>query len=280
VTADVPVDESTILAVLAELRGARACLDAADAACMSPGASTVTALHVRVDPMSDIMPTEEILTRERQRAMELEAAREGQALHDVYAGWMVGLPSHVLSNWCEVTGDEAAEIKEIGKRARLTVMTNLSDKSRGHARKAFHTCLFETEKPLLVVPEDYERRDVRRILVAWKDTASGRRALDAAAPWLRQADLVMHMHVGTEDSPEREWAQRHLADLGAKGEVRDIPRNASIPVGRQIIQEASVFDADWLVAGAFHHGEIIERILGGATKTLLREAKLPIFFMH
>ena len=51
-TAGVPIDEGTVLAVLAELRSARACLEAAEAACAALPVSKVTALHVRVDPMT------------------------------------------------------------------------------------------------------------------------------------------------------------------------------------------------------------------------------------
>lgn len=275
------IDDDTILAVLAEYRGARACLDAAEAARSAiDGVTTIAALHVRVDPLTDILPTEEILTRDQQHAMELEAAREGQMLHDVYAAWLVGLDRHVFSNWQEVVGGEAAKVAEFGKVARLSVMVNLSDESRGHARTAFHSCLFATGKPFLIVPEQYERHEVRRMLIAWKDTAPCRRALDAAAPWLRRADDVLVARIGDDRRTEMEWVHQYLTDLGVKSRTRSVPRNGDLSVGQQVLDEAADFEADWIVAGAFHHGEIMEWLLGGVTETFLQEATIPLFLMH
>ncbi len=280
-TSGTHIDGAAILAVLAEQRGARACLEAAqDAWTALEGASGITALHVRVDPIFDIMPTEEVLSKDRQRLMELDAVKEGHALHDIYAAWMVGLPANVPSNWYDIGGSEDAKIEEFARIARMTVIARLDAHSRGHAHEAFHTCLFRTEKPLLVVPDRYQKRDVRRILVAWKDTAPSRRALEAAAPWLKNVEQVLLLRIGDERPLELEWAVERLVDLGVRSKTLNVPRNLSLSVGQQILREAHAVDADWIVAGAFHHGEFLGWILGGVTETLLKEATLPVFFMH
>lgn len=279
-THDIWITDHTVLAVLAELRGARACLEGAEAACEALDAATVTALHVRVDPMTDIMPTEEMLSRDQEREMELEAAKEGHALHDIYAAWIAALPSRIDTNWEEVKGGEAHEVKEYGAQAGLTVMIRPQKDGGGHARTAFHSCMFSTGRPLLVVPETYRRHTVRRILVAWKDSDPSRRALECAAPWLKRAEIVRLVRIGEEKPAELEWAQQRLRDLEVKSEIKDVCRRDDISVGTQLIAEAAAMEADWIVCGAFHHGQIVEWILGGVTETLLDDAPLPVFMMH
>lgn len=275
-----PIDDHTILAVLAELSGARACLDAAEAAAHALSRPAISVLHVRVDPMRDILPTEEILSDEEQRAMELDAEREGKLLGDIYSAWGAVLPRGIHSEWCDIVGDVEEEVRVRGSNAALNVMANLTAKSRGHARTAFHAALFETHRPLLVVPHAYEPRAVRRIVIGWKDTDVSRKAIQAAAPWLKRAEHVIVVRVGAEDALEMESATQALAEHHVSCELKTVSVQQGQSVGEQLLTEARSLKADWIVAGAYRHGEFIEWVLGGVTKSLLQHASLPIFMTH
>ncbi|MFT4182098.1 MAG: hypothetical protein QM636_09285 [Rhizobium sp.] len=72
------IGHNTVLTILAEVPDARACLDAALVASDALLDAEIVALHVRVDPFDDIMPTEEVLTSEQIVEMRLETSREGK----------------------------------------------------------------------------------------------------------------------------------------------------------------------------------------------------------
>lgn len=279
-TSDIELNANTILAVLAERAGARACLDAAGIAAAAIDHATVTGLHIRVDPMRDIMPTEEMLLPEQERAMEIEAIAEGRALRDVFSAWVAGLDRHVETTWLDIADGVDDEITALGKQAALSVMANITSESRGHARAAFHACLFKTHEPLLVVPHTYAPRKLRRIVIAWKDTPTGRRALGASLTWLRQAEAIRLICIGRPDPLELDWAREYLADKEIGAEIANIDRKQGLSVGEQILEQAQSFNADWIVTGAYWHSELAEWILGGVTDVLLRQTNLPLFMCH
>ncbi|SPK70585.1 hypothetical protein CT19425_U600079 [Cupriavidus taiwanensis] len=49
-------------------------------------------------------------------------------------------------------------------------------------------------------------------------------------------------------------------------------------VGELILSRASDFGADLVVMGAYGHGRMRERVLGGVTRTLLESMTVPVMF--
>ncbi len=272
--------DKAVLTILAEVPDARTCLDAALVACSAISGSTLVALHVRVDPFDDIMPTEEVLTSEQIRAMELQAAREGQILHDIFLEWVRTARPHSPARWLDVEGGEVALVKALGSRSMLNVIVNPETVAGGHTRKAFHACIFDTHRPLLLVPRSYRAQPFRRILVGWRDTAPTRRALEAAVPWLMKADRIVILSVGRYGKSELKTAEDFFEAKGLRCESRSIDMRTDTSVGLQILHEARIVNADLLVTGAFRYGEVIEWIFGGVTEDLLRATSLPIFMHH
>ena len=62
--------------------------------------------------------------------------------------------------------------------------------------------------------------------------------------------------------------------LGA-GEVR-----RELPVGEALLSEAAEVGAGLLVMGAWGHRRVVERLLGGATRTLVHSMTMPVLFAH
>jgi len=277
---DIDLDAGTVLAVLAEQAGARAALDAAGVAAAALRRPTVAGLHVRVDPFSEILPTEEILLPAQAQEMERDAAAEGEALQQVFSAFAAGLDAAIATRWLDIAGGIDETITALGGEAALTVMARLTPASRGHARAALHACLFRTGRPVLVVPHGYAPRRPARILVGWTDTPPGRRTLEAALPWLRQAQKVRLVCIGQPGPAELAWARDRLGAAGIAAEIAGIARREALSVGAQLIAAATAFQADWLVTGAYWHNEYAEWVLGGVTDTLLRQATLPLFMHH
>ncbi len=68
---------------------------------------------------------------------------------------------------------------------------------------------------------------------------------------------------------------RHLARHGAQVEVRRLSSGGK-DVGRLLLSQAAAFRADLVVMGAYGHSYLSEWMFGGVTRTVLREAGLPV----
>jgi len=75
-------------------------------------------------------------------------------------------------------------------------------------------------------------------------------------------------------------ADRHLARHGASVDslrIEDVPYDA---IADRLQVVASAMGADLIVAGAFGHPRLWEKMLGGVTHDLLARMRLPIFMSH
>ena len=269
----------TILAILVTMAGTEWCLDAArQAAAALPGARLL-ALHVRLDPDSTIIPSEEILTPRQRRALALQAESEAAALHAAFADWRAQQQPEPPTEWREVTGTVTDQVTRLGSTAALIVMAAPAPHARGRALEALHAALFGTHRLLLLVPQHGPARPPRRIAIGWKDSAVCRAAITEAAPWLRQADAVDVLHAVARDPAELEAASRLLHELGVAATLHALPRGDA-PVGAQLLAEAAARHADWLLIGAYRRPQAVEWLLGGVTRTVLREARLPVLMLH
>lgn len=267
---------SMILAVLAEEAGAEAVLRHAACAAEALPGGCVTALHVRVDPISTIMPTEEVLSDEQAGAIEREGEREGAALLAVFEGWrtQAGVPAE----WKDVVGTVDGQVRDHAKDAALLVAVNAGPDAHGHVRTALQTALFDTGRPVLAIPADHAAQAVRRIAVGWKDSTVSRRAMQAAVPWLQRAEDVHVISIGN-DAAELATAEQLLSGLGVKATLRAVPANG-LADGERLLAEVAALDADWLVMGAYRRRRIVEWMLGGVTRTVLGTSTVPLFLVH
>jgi nucleotide-binding universal stress UspA family protein len=127
-------------------------------------------------------------------------------------------------------------------------------------------------RPVLLVPLEAEEPDLRRVVVAWKDTREARRATLDALPLLAMAERVTIVEVAKgEDLPA---ARSGLADvkewLGRHGVTSKATVLASIgDDGAQLRTFARENEASVIVAGAYGHGRLREWYLGGVTRDLV-----------
>ena len=183
-------------------------------------------------------------------------------------------------HWKEVVGRPFKMLSIASRFADLLVVAQPDKDSPGTLLEAVDTALFETGRPLVLVPNGVSSIIGNRIMIAWNGSTQAALAVTAALPLLRlagQVDIVQIGDIGQE-APASELAlylslhgiksQPHAIDLG----IRDI--------GSALIDAAERFDSDLIVMGAYGHSRLRERILGGATRGLLAKSPWPIFMMH
>ena len=144
--------------------------------------------------------------------------------------------------------------------------------------------ILDVGRPVLVVPRAGKFPTVgERVLVAWTPSRGAVRAVNDALPILQKAKQVRVMAVNPEiglgghgEVPGADIAL-HLARHGVKAEASQIV-TADKKFGISLLNEAEKFGADLIVCGAFGHSRFRELVLGGVTRRLLSDTKIPVLF--
>ena len=267
------VSTQSVLVLLSAPEGARATLQAAGDAARALGTPTITVLYVRLDPISTLMPTEEVLTPERIRAVEAASAVQGAAAYAAFSAWQAA--GH-QGEWTELVGEPAAELRRRGPDAALVVLTLPGPHSDLAERAALEAAVFATGRPVLAVPADWKGGFGRHLAVGWRDSPDTRRALSALRPWLLAAETVTVLTVTDAPPPPPDGPLANLPGRLAQRRVAPAGRGD----GAALLAAAADSGADGLAMGAYRHGRLVEFVLGGVTEYALHYATLPLLLMH
>ncbi len=146
------------------------------------------------------------------------------------------------------------------------------------AWQAAETLLFDTGRPVLLVPEnpDADLSVREAAIVGWNASAQAARALHDALPLLgRASDLIV---VGAGESHDLEQPARALARHGVDAET--ISKEGQDEAGEVLLSVAAEHDANLIVMGAFGQSRLREFIFGGATQTVLHKSTVPVLMAH
>lgn len=153
-------------------------------------------------------------------------------------------------------------------------------------RECFSALLFESGRPVLWVPAGQGLSlPMRHVVVAWKPTREGTRALHDAMPFLDQAHTVdvaiVDPKIGERGHGEEPGVDiaAHLARHGANVNVVVLPRRER-SVATALMLHAAESGAHCIVAGGYGHSRLREWALGGTTRELLERAPVPVLFSH
>jgi nucleotide-binding universal stress UspA family protein len=137
-------------------------------------------------------------------------------------------------------------------------------------------------RPIIMFPSVSTVSRIRRILVGWNARRESIRAVADAMPALMKAEAVEVLVIdhdrtaGHGQDPGADVA-RHLARRGVKAETRRLSSTKEKKeVGHLLLSQAATFGADLLVMGAYGHSQLREWMFGSVTRTVLREAGLPV----
>ena len=170
---------SVILAVLDHPRDAPGLLVAA--ACLADliGGAVINALIVRISPQATILASEEVLTRQRESQIRAQEQARATTLTAVFEDWQrnSGSTAHLI----DVEAAAAQVVVGHGQGADFVVIERPARRDYGTSSQAITTALFETDRPVLVVPPRYSKSFGRRIAVAWRDDSRTIRASTASS---------------------------------------------------------------------------------------------------
>ena len=143
-----------------------------------------------------------------------------------------------------------------------------------------------TGRPMLVVPFAGEFGSAgRRVLIAWDGTREASRALHDALPLMAQAETVWVITVRVRDAnsddrgPSLDRVVRHLQRHNIAATTEE-SIGGDVPTAELLLSRASDMGADLLVAGAYHHSQLREAIIGGVSRELLDHMTVPVLMSH
>jgi nucleotide-binding universal stress UspA family protein len=142
--------------------------------------------------------------------------------------------------------------------------------------------LLASGAPILVVPSGWESELIgKRILVGWNASREARRAVADALPFLVAAASVTLLVVDADKRADRHGEEPgadialYLARHGVHVEVERVSSRGS-PVADIILSYAADHRVDLIVIGAYSHARSVEMVFGGVTRTLLKQAPIPV----
>lgn len=136
-------------------------------------------------------------------------------------------------------------------------------------------------RPVLIVPQGYAEPAIRETaVVAWDGKRAAARALGDAMHILGTKDKVTLLGVGN-DLPAQfgQDALRLLARHGIEADLVTRPAPAR-GAGAAILDACTELGAGLLIMGAYEHSKFSEDLLGGATRDILSDARLPVLMSH
>jgi nucleotide-binding universal stress UspA family protein len=141
-----------------------------------------------------------------------------------------------------------------------------------------------SERPVLIVPHiGVAKPPGKTAMLCWNDSREATRAATAALPLLKAAEKTIVLIVDPRGGAGRaepgtnvaQWLARH----GVKVTVqRDTAADSD--VGGVILSRAADHDVDLIVMGIYGHSRMRERVLGGASRTLLASMTVPLLVAH
>jgi nucleotide-binding universal stress UspA family protein len=195
---------------------------------------------------------------------------QGQHLKQVEWRTALELPYELVSREAR-----AADLIIVGARHTGGNMQDLADPG---------AILLRAGRPVLVVPDTVAPLQLRRVVVALKDTRECRRAVRDALPFLQRAKEVLLVGIGEGEAESN--AKRTLSDAAGYllrhrvAAVHDVWRPARGPVAAELLRLVQDEGADLIVAGGYGHSRLGEWIFGGVTHELLVSSPVCCMLSH
>lgn len=179
-----------------------------------------------------------------------------------------------------ITGREADEVAGRGRLADLVIDAALTASEGEQSEPTLEAAIFETGRPLLMVPKTPPAKLGTSVVLAWDGSLEAARAASAALPLLARAEKVQVMTADMESTGAKpSELAGYLAEHGIDAKTwAFLPEDGGL--GQGLLAEAGKVKADLLVMGAYRHSRLREMVLGGVTRSVMAKAEIPVLMAH
>jgi hypothetical protein len=190
-------------------------------------------------------------------------------------------------DWRLIDGPDTSEVVALAKATDLAILGQYSAQS--HNGTGFRPDEIATAcgRPLLIVPYIGGFTTIgENVLIAWDGTREATRALNDALPLLETAKAAT---VLTRRGP-RARVRAGACRLAARGRASRTPWRAgtrrrdgarrSLGLRPAAVARRRSWCRHMIVAGAYHHSQLREALIGGVSRDLLRHMTVPVLMSH
>lgn len=196
----------------------------------------------------------------------------------------------VSTEWRAPSSEFANQAAPMHARYADLVIAGQLDESDEETYVAEHFLehlVLNSGRPVLIVPyAGIVPARFERILLAWNASREAARAGTDALSLLRQAARVTVMSINPKvneqkhgDIPGADIAL-FFARHGIKMEVASSMSSNDVETGELLLSRAADMTADLIVMGGYGHSRLQEWVMGGVTRTLLRDMTVPVLMSH
>lgn len=173
--------------------------------------------------------------------------------------------------------------RPVAEHARLFDLAIVPAYDHAETISIAETLIFSSGRPVMLLPSHASEEHVSRVVLGWDGGRAAARAMGDAIPFLRQAGSVEIVAVtGEKPLPPEvslEALRSHLGRHGVSATTAEVPANGA-DAGSALLRHCAQIDAGLLVMGAYGQSRFKEFILGGATRTVLTDAGIPVLMSH
>ena len=183
--------------------------------------------------------------------------------------------------WPMADGADDIFIGSYGRVFDLIVLGRPGRAPENPRMPPLEAALFESGKPVLIVPAQAPKVMGKNVLVAWNGSTEQAHTNSYALELLRRAEQVTVLTVegSFTPGPSGEDAARHLRRNGVKAQASTVKPGAR-SAGEVILEQAGALGCDLLVKSAYTQSRLRQMIFGGATRHILANAGLPVLMAH
>ncbi|MDX3924761.1 MAG: universal stress protein [Shinella sp.] len=214
-------------------------------------------------------------------ALQEQAQEESRRLERTFRSRceQAGL-SHEWRLFTGSAGYAASGIIDSARGADLVVAGQLTPDFDGPSRADIEDLLYESGRPLYIASgAKPQPGTAARVLIAWNGSKEAARAAFDALPFLKEAAVEIlcvdpkETRVQSADFCGAELAAT-LSRHGVDVTVNSIASGGE-PVAAAINRRAGETGTGLIVMGAYSHSRLRERLLGGVTRAMMRELRVP-----
>ena len=182
------------------------------------------------------------------------------------------------ASWREEDGRQNAVVGMSG-RVYDMILVEQPEKLASIAEATLEDALFESGRPVMMVPKMGGPTLGERVAIAWNGSTETALTVALSMPFLQQAREVIVVTVGPQHMPEPgptgEELARSLEGHGFSVSMRTAVGRQK-PQGESFLKEAMAAGADLMLKGAYTQSRIRQMIFGGATRHIIMESRIPV----
>lgn len=186
------------------------------------------------------------------------------------------------ASWADREGDPLADYARQATAFDLSVLAAAGDDATPMEENIAESLLFQSGRPVLLCPASGLEAAPSKIVVAWNGAEEAARAVGATLVLLKSAKDVNVVSVRKPEAPfiNTDDITAYLRLHGVAASATEIEVTGDESVNARLDAEIRAAAPDLLVMGAYSHSRWRQAVLGGFTRHMIHEAKMPVLMMH